>query len=412
MSVRDIFWLCAGMLTSAALAFVLPAFVRALPARRLVRAAVSGAAIIVFTLLGLGLYRILGNPESLDRTAGTSMPHARALRVASGESLEAATLRLANRLRAGGGSDAEWELLAQAYEQAGDAPAADAARRHSLDGTAATALPAGSNDAHTYRDLVAKNPADSRAWIALARIERTARNYPPAQAAYEKAIALHAMQADDWADYADVLASAQGRLSGAASKAIAAALALEPRHAKALWLKASLALEERRYADALQDWQQLREVVPNASSDARIIDANIEEARTLAGQDQPTQQAKAAAVSAVAIRGTVDIDPSVQSRVTPGMTLFVFARAAEGGGPPLAVLRTQPSKWPVAFQLDDSLAMLPSRRLSAFDRVIVEARLSKSGQAMAQSGDLQIASGIVRTSDAAPLALRISKIIS
>jgi cytochrome c-type biogenesis protein CcmH len=94
------------------------------------------------------------------------------------------------------------------------------------------------------------------------------------------------------------------------------------------------------------------------------------------------------------------------------MTLFVFARTAEGTGPPLAVLRTQPTRWPVTFQLDDSLAMLPSRRLSGFDRVIVEARLSKSGQAIAQSGDLQIASGIVRTSNSAPLALRISNIIS
>jgi cytochrome c-type biogenesis protein CcmH len=94
------------------------------------------------------------------------------------------------------------------------------------------------------------------------------------------------------------------------------------------------------------------------------------------------------------------------------MTLFVFARAAEGTGPPLAVLRTQPTQWPVTFQLDDSLAMLPSRRLSGFARVIVEARLSKSGQALPQSGDLQIASGIVQTSDAAPLALRISKVIS
>ena len=189
-----------------------------------------------------------------------------------------------------------------------------------------------------------------------------------------------------------------GRLSGPAAKAIAAALALDANHAKALWLKASLALEERRYPDAVQDWRRLRAVVADESSDARIIDANIAEALALAGTAPATQTASAIPSSgapAIAIRGTVEVDPSLQARVKPGMTLFVFARAAEGSGPPLAVLRTQPTSWPVAFQLDDSLAMLPSRRLSAFDHVIVEARLSTSGQALAQSGDLQIASGVI-----------------
>lgn len=404
MSVRDVFWLCAGMLTSAALAFVLPAFVRALPARRSVRGAAIAGAIIVFTLSGLGLYRILGSPQALGGSDAALVLHAQAGREASADSLEAATQRLGKRLRSSGGTDADWELLAQSYEYAGDVAAAAAARKHSLDavpGSGRNSAPTA--DVQTYRELVAKNPADGATWIALARLERTAREYGAAQAAYEKAIALHAMQADDWADYADVLASGAGRLDGAPAKAIANALALEPKHAKALWLKASLALEERRYADALQDWRTLRAVVPDDSSDARIIDANIEEARSLAGGPSALT---------VALHGTVDVDPSLKGRITPGMTLLVFARAAEGGGPPLAVLRTQPTQWPVQFQLDDSLAMLPARRLSGFDRVIVEARLSKSGQALPQPGDLQVASDIIRTRGAAPLALRISKIIS
>jgi cytochrome c-type biogenesis protein CcmH len=356
MSLRDVFWLCAGMLTSAALAFVLPAFVRALPANAGVRRAVTAGAIGVFAIAALGLYRILGSPDAL------------------------------------GGTGASTASMGAAI-----------ARAHSF-----------GQDDHAYRERVAKNPADAAAWIALARIERRARDFSGARAAFEQAIALRAMSADDWADYADVLASLAGKLSGPPSQAIAESLALDANHAKALWLKASLALEERRYADALQDWRRLRARIADSSSDARIVDANIEEARALAGETSTTQitAASSAAAAPVAIRGTVDVAPALKQRIQPGMTLFVFARAAEGGGPPLAVLRTQPTSWPVAFQLDDSLAMLPSRRLSAFGRVIVEARLSKSGQALAQSGDLQIASGVIRTDNAAPLALRISKIIS
>ncbi len=62
------------------------------------------------------------------------------------------------------------------------------------------------------------------------------------------------------------------------------ALRLEPNHLKGLWLAASLDLEERRYTAALARWQQLRAALPAGSPDAAIIDANIDEARQLAGQ--------------------------------------------------------------------------------------------------------------------------------
>jgi cytochrome c-type biogenesis protein CcmH/NrfG len=128
MSVRDVFWLCAGMLMSAALAFVLPAFVRALPASKSVRRAAIVGAIGVFAIAALGLYRIFGSPDILSGTGSTSaLPHALVMQDASSEPLEAATAKLAARLRANGGSDAEWELLAQSYEHTGATTAAASA---------------------------------------------------------------------------------------------------------------------------------------------------------------------------------------------------------------------------------------------------------------------------------------------
>jgi cytochrome c-type biogenesis protein CcmH len=90
------------------------------------------------------------------------------------------------------------------------------------------------------------------------------------------------MSADTWADYADAQASLAGKLAGEPAKAIDNALALDPRHTKALWLKASLAHEQRRYKDALTTWQQLLTLVPPGSSDARIVEANMAEASRLA----------------------------------------------------------------------------------------------------------------------------------
>jgi cytochrome c-type biogenesis protein CcmH len=90
------------------------------------------------------------------------------------------------------------------------------------------------------------------------------------------------MSADAWADYADAQATLAGHFTGDAEKSIASALALDPRHPKALWLKASLAHEQHDYRVALATWRQLLSVVPPGSSDARIVEANIAEATRLA----------------------------------------------------------------------------------------------------------------------------------
>lgn len=124
------------------------------------------------------------------------------------------------------------------------------------------------------------NPAH---WLALAQTQRLARDYPAAVRAYAAALKLDDRNADAWADYADALASANGRrLAGEPAKAIARVLALEPKHLKGLWLAASLDMELRQYADALGRWRQLKSALPEGSPDAAIIDANIAEAQGLA----------------------------------------------------------------------------------------------------------------------------------
>jgi len=111
---------------------------------------------------------------------------------------------------------------------------------------------------------------------------RRQRKFKEAAEAYRRAAAAGSMNADSWADYADALASAGSSLKGAPADALAKALALDPKHPKALWLKASLEHEEHRYRDAVGTWRNLLAVVPANSSDARIIEANIAEATRLA----------------------------------------------------------------------------------------------------------------------------------
>jgi hypothetical protein len=181
--------------------------------------------------------------------------------------------------------DADWAMITHAF-MGGPPPGTATAAQASGNAMQRAQLSAAELEAVTRRE-----PQNVEAWLALARAHRVAREFAPAATAYEAALKLDDRNADAWADYADALASANDRsLSGKPARAIDRALQLDPNHLKGLWLGASLDLEEHRYTAALARWQKLRSVLPEGSPDVAIIDANIAEARHLAGQ---TAQARA-----------------------------------------------------------------------------------------------------------------------
>ena len=223
---------------------------------------------------------------------------------------------------------------------------------------------------------------------------RRQRDLKGATAIYASLAKRGAMTADSWADYADATASMNGgKLSGDPARYIDQALGQDPRHIKALWLKASLAYQEKRYADAVKGWAALRDALPEGSPDQNMIAANLAESARLAGIPEPAAATGAATPSpAVAgkarISGSVELAPKLRDRAGAGDTLYIYAREIGASGPPLAVLRVTADRWPVSFTLDDSNAMIPGRDLSHADIVLVEARISRSGNAIPQSGDL------------------------
>jgi cytochrome c-type biogenesis protein CcmH len=83
------------------------------------------------------------------------------------------------------------------------------------------------------------------------------------------------------------------------------------------------------------------------------------------------------------------MSPSLASKGSATDTLFVFAREMNGPPMPVAIVRATKKDLPFTFRLDDSTSMMPSRKLSDVGMVVIVARISKSGQAMPQSGDLE-----------------------
>ena len=90
-----------------------------------------------------------------------------------------------------------------------------------------------------------------------------------------------------------------------------------------------------------------------------------------------------------AITGKVTVAQSLAGKGSSTDTLFVFAREVNGPPMPVAIVRATKKDLPFTFRLDDSTGMMPSRKLSDVGTVVIVARLSKSGQAMPQSGDLE-----------------------
>jgi len=247
-----------------------------------------------------------------------------------------------------------------------------------------------------------ENPDDVNGWKLLGRSYGVMGRYGEAAEAYAKAAVRSPRDAQLLADLADVLAMARGQsLQGEPEQLARRALEIEPGNLKALALAGSAAFERKDYAAAAKHWERMLAYVEPNSEDARSIQQNVAEARSLAGDAGKQETKKQPAKPQGGVRGTVSLSPAMKDKVSPEDTVFVFARAVEGPPMPLAVARVRVRDLPYRFALDDSMAMSPALKLSAFPKVVVTARVSKAGSAIAQPGDLQGASAPVANDAAA-----------
>ena len=276
-------------------------------------------------------------------------------------------------------------------------------------------------------------PEDPTGWRLLARAYAAMGRFDESVAAFEQAATRGTEDASLLADWADALGMKQQSLDGEPARLIARALTLDPNHPKALSLAASAAFYRNDFDQAIAEWRQLQAQFAPGSDEAKEVGAMIAEAETAkrGGSASPaghpgvaaspgaqanvapspaTQPGVAAspaaqstlaanadnAAAASAISGSVTLDAKLRDRATAGDTLFIYARAPSGSRMPVAITRTTAGEWPREFRLDDSMAMTPAARLSNAPEVIVEARISKSGNATPAPGDLVGTSGAIK----------------
>ena len=233
-----------------------------------------------------------------------------------------------------------------------------------------------------------QNPDDLKGWGMLARSYKVMRRFDEAERAFGRL--GDALYSDPTllAEYADLLAvRANGDLEGKPLQLVQQALKLDPKHVMSLSLAGTAAYNRGDWAATLRYWEPLAALLPPDAEEGQALATTLAEVRAKAGVSAPTA-AKPAAAGGASVAGEVRLAPQLKAKVSGEQSLFVFARPADGGRMPLAVLRARAADLPLKFTLDDSLAISPEARISGAGSVQIEARISKSGSANPGPGDL------------------------
>ena len=274
-----------------------------------------------------------------------------------------------------------------------------------------------------------QEPDSLEGWLLLARRYRAMERFDDMLRATSSAMALAPDQPQVLVEHAEALALAgpTRRLDGQARELLDQALAIDPQQHKALWLIGIAELQQENHREAIVYWQRLRALLEPGDPVLASLDQQINDARARAGlpaeaADDPAALADLtpAPTSPVPpatadddgplVQVQVELDPALAGHPRPGDTLFVFARAPEGG-PPLAIRRVADPQFPVTVTLGPAQRMIDGLQLRVGEPVSLGARLSHSGLAQAQAGDLESDLLVLTPGGQDAIQLQITRIV-
>jgi cytochrome c-type biogenesis protein CcmH len=256
-----------------------------------------------------------------------------------------------------------------------------------------------------------QQPNDLEGWLLLGRSLQATQQAEKAVTAYEFARKLAPDDPTVQAYYAEALAEANhGSLEGKPTEIITDILQRHPNHKHGLWLAGLAAVERKDFARAKDYWYKLRSLLPADSEDAHQIDNYLAELEGRLATETQTAVEPRSAGKTIHVR--VSVTEELRNRAAANDTVFIFARAAEGPPMPLAVSRKRAADLPVEVTLSDGMAMAPGLNLSSFDRIVIGARISKTGNAMPSPGDLQGLTDPVQAQNGGSYSVEIREIVN
>ena len=228
------------------------------------------------------------------------------------------------------------------------------------------------------------NPEDAEGWFMLGRTMMTRQQYEQAVTAFQRSNDLLADEPGIMFALADALAMQNnGNLLGEPEELVQRGLKLAPRFPNGLWLAGMAAEQRQDYKSAHRYWSLLLPMIADNPASSREVQGLL---ATLEERD-PALAKTVSSADAVGIKLLVDISAELKAKASLDTAVFIYAKAMQGPPMPLAVRKLQLGDLPVSLTLSDDDAMMPTMKLSSFDQVIVGARVSSSGNPVAQSGD-------------------------
>jgi len=255
---------------------------------------------------------------------------------------------------------------------------------------------------------IQENPQDAEAWFMLGRTQMSKRQFDEAANAFRRSNELMADEPGILFALADALAMQNnGSLQGEPEALIQRGLQLAPRFPNGLWLAGMAAEQRGDFKAAHEYWSLLLPMIgdnPESENEVRELLAMLEER-------DPSLVIEVVAATDQALNLRVDISADLRAQAAPETAVFVYAKAMQGPPVPLAVKRLQLKDLPVTLSLSDADAMVPSMKLSSFEQVIVGARVSLSGNPVAQDGDFYTEQNSVDSSNPpARISLTIDRV--
>lgn len=244
------------------------------------------------------------------------------------------------------------------------------------------------------KERLRNNPDDSRGWFVLGKTMMEKREFDEAVTAFQRTLDLVGdKEAGVLFSLADALSMQKdGIMAGEPEAMIEQGLKIAPQDPTGLWL-AGLAAEQRQ--DYRSAFDYMNALLPLVANDAQSTTEVNRVIVLLQHQDPTLVTATKELVQSRSLKVSVSLDDNLKQQVSSENAVFIYAKAASGPPMPLAVKRLMVSDLPVTVELSDADAMIPSMKLSSFEEIIIGARVSKSGNPVAQPGDLYIETGSV-----------------
>jgi cytochrome c-type biogenesis protein CcmH len=301
---------------------------------------------VFLPMVALLVYMKLGMHASTDMQHAQAQAQARVQtqtqQPGKAGSLEDMTRSLAQRLQQNGGSQEEWAMLGRAYKHLGQYV------------------------------------------MSVEAFEQANKMAPNAQLMIEQTESM-------------ALANNQ-RFTPEARALVMRALEMEPDNLNVLWFAGVAEFQAGNYRNSIEHLSRLSDEAKKDPEVERSLRLYIDKARNAlvaAGEDIPTTDeimgaptiSGDVAASGASVQVKVDISSEVRSRFNPGDAVFVYAKAAAGPKMPLAAQRLTLAQLPATVTLDDSMAMMEGMNMSAFGSVVISARVTTTGSAIAKAGD-------------------------